>query len=169
MPPVFLDINANFVRDPRQPLAPKIEEYIVRNLNVKRSIFDEPTRKRGPPEPTDGLDAAKRQKIGAQLPAPPQPKPKFQVPPLKPGRHTIAELFTVTPEEGLKVFDVGQLPEDLVVKIGITILQRLDADTLNQAIEASFTHFSNHALHADNLTGCAPKISVIDYCRARND
>lgn len=133
-------------KDPRQPLAPKIEEYIVRNLNIKRSIFDEPTRKRGPPEPTDGLDAAKRQKIGAQVPAPP-PKPKFQVPPLKPGRHTIAELFTVTPDEGLKAFDIAILPEDLVAKIGITILQRLDADTLNQAIEVSLYFLLLSNLH----------------------
>lgn len=100
----------------------------------KTDIFDEPSRKRGPPEPTDGLDLAKRQKLGAQV----KPvAPKFNVPPLTPGPHTIAELFTVTNDDALKAFDVGQLGEDLVVKIGIIMLQRLDADTLNQAIEVS--------------------------------
>lgn len=119
-------------KDLRHPLAPRIEEYIVRNMRTKSDIFDEPSRKRGPPEPTDGLDAVKRQKIGAQVPT---PAPKFHVPPLKPGPHTIAELFTVTTDEALKAFDVAMLSEDLVVKIGITILQRLDADMLNQAVD----------------------------------
>jgi hypothetical protein len=58
---------------------------------------------------------------------------------LTPGSHTIAELFTITTDEALKAFDVAQLSEDLVVKIGITILQRLDAETLNRAIEVSAT------------------------------
>lgn len=107
-------------------------------MRTKSDIFDEPSRKRGPPEPTDGLDAVKRQKIGAQVPT---PAPKFHVPPLKPGPHTIAELFTVTTDEALKAFDVAMLSEDLVVKIGITILQRLDADMLNQAVDVSTRDF----------------------------
>jgi symplekin len=101
-------------------------------MRSRNEIFDEASRKRGPPEPTDGLDAAKRQKLGAHVA---NAAPKFHVPPLKPGSHTVAELFTVTADEGLKAFDVSQLTEDLVVKIGITILQKLDADTLNQAVE----------------------------------
>lgn len=54
---------------------------------------------------------------------------------MTPGPHSIAELFTVTGDEALKAFDVSMLSENLVVKIGITILQRIDADTLNQAID----------------------------------
>jgi len=83
--------GTNKLRDLRHPLAPRIEEYIVRNMRIKSNIFDEPSRKRGLAEPTDGLDAAKRQKIGAQVPV---VVPKFHVPPLKPGPHTIAELYT---------------------------------------------------------------------------
>jgi symplekin len=101
-------------------------------MRSRSEIFDETSRKRGPPEPTDGLDVAKRQKLGVQVA---NEAPKFHVPPLTSGPHTIAELFTVTSDEALKAFDVAMLSEDLVVKIGITILQRIDADTLNQAIE----------------------------------
>jgi symplekin len=101
-------------------------------MRSRADIFEEASRKRGPPEPTDGLDPTKRQKMGAQVA---NATPKFYVPPLSPGPHTIAELFTVTSDEALKAFDVAQLSEDLVVKIGITILQRIEADTLNQAIE----------------------------------
>lgn len=101
-------------------------------MRSRSDIFDEASRKRGHPESADGLDPAKRRKLAAQAA---NATPKFYVPPLAAGTHTIAELFTVTGDEALKAFDVAQLSEDLVVKIGITILQRIDADTLNQAVE----------------------------------
>lgn len=107
-------------------------------MRSRSDIFDEANRKRGHPEATDGLDPAKRQKLGVQAA---NSTPKFYVPPLKAGLHTIAELFTVTGDEALKAFDVAQLSEDLVVKIGITILQRIDAETLNQAIEVCSLDF----------------------------
>ncbi|TVY89753.1 mRNA cleavage and polyadenylation specificity factor complex subunit [Lachnellula willkommii] len=119
-------------RDPQNPLAGRIQQYVERMMRSRNEIFDEASRKRGPPEPTDGLDAAKRQKLAAQIPS---VTPRFHVPPLKPGPCTVAELFTVTTDEGLKAFDVSVLTQDLVVRIGITILQKLDADTLNQAVE----------------------------------
>lgn len=108
-------------------------------MRSKADIFDDSTRKRGPPEPTDGLDAAKRQKLGAPVP---KLAPRFYVPPLTPGPHTIAELFTVTTDEALKTFDVSQLSEDLVLKIGVTIMQKIDADMLNQAVEVCITFSS---------------------------
>ncbi|PQE24681.1 hypothetical protein CJF32_00006963 [Rutstroemia sp. NJR-2017a WRK4] len=119
-------------RDPQNPLAGRIQQYVERMMRSKTEIFDEATRKRGPPEPTDGLDLAKRQKLGAQV-IPPAPT-RFHVPPLAPGSHTIADLFTVTTDEALKGFDVALLSEDLVVKIAITILQRLNPDTIEQAV-----------------------------------
>ncbi|TVY68802.1 mRNA cleavage and polyadenylation specificity factor complex subunit pta1 [Lachnellula suecica] len=127
----LLLMNVN-KRDPQNPLAGRIQQYVQRMMQSRSEIFDEASRKRGPPEPTDGLDAAKRQKLGAQVSA---PTPRFHVPPLQPGAHTIAELFTVTTDEGLKAFDVSQLTADLVVKISVTILQKIDADTLNQAVD----------------------------------
>lgn len=133
-PPQLFYVMTNQLSDPNHPLVPRMKEYVERNMRTKSDIFDEVSRKRGPPEPTDGLDASKRQKLGAQIAPSP---PKFHVPPLTPGPHSIAELFTVTPDEALKAFDVALLSEELVVKIGITILRRLDADTLNQAVEVS--------------------------------
>jgi symplekin len=117
--------------DPQNPLAGRIQQYVEKLMRSRHEIFDEATRKRGPPEPTDGLDAAKRQKLAPM----PVPVPKFNVPPLTPGPHTIAELFTISAEKGLESFDVSVLPEHIVVQIGITILQKLNADTLNQAVE----------------------------------
>lgn len=119
-------------RDPHNPLAGRIQQYVERMMRSRTEIFEEANRKRGPPEPIDGLDSSKRQKLGAQVSV---PAPKFHVPSLTPGVHTIAELFTVTTDEGLKTFDASQLSEDLIVKIGIIILQKIDTETLNQAVE----------------------------------
>ena len=102
-------------------------------MRSRTEIFDESSRKRGPSEPTDGLDPAKRQKLGAQINNSTQNP--LHVSPLTPGPHTVAELFTITTDEALRAFDVAMLSEDLVVKIGITILQRINTDTLNQAVE----------------------------------
>jgi len=118
--------------DPNNPLAPRIQQYVERMARSRTEIFEEASRKRGPPEPTDGLDAAKRQKLDA-----PVSKQKLYIPPFAPGPHTIAELFTITTDAALQTFDVSQLSEDLAVKIVVTILQRIDVDTLNQAIAVS--------------------------------
>ncbi|KAH8593630.1 hypothetical protein B0O99DRAFT_626710 [Bisporella sp. PMI_857] len=120
-------------RDPHNPLTPRIQQHIEKMARSRTEIFEEASRKRGPPEPTNGLDTTKRQKLGVQVAK--QPAARLYIPPLTPGPHTIAELFTITTDAALKGFDVSQLPEDLVVKIGVTILQKLDADTLSQAIE----------------------------------
>lgn len=117
--------------DQQNPLAGRIQKYVEQMMRSKSDIFDEASRKRGPPEPTDGMDAAKRQKLGAQVTA----AARFHVPPLKPGPHTIAELYTVTTDEALKTFDVSMLSEDLVLKITVEILKRIDGDTLKQAVE----------------------------------
>lgn len=104
-------------------------------MRSRTEIFDEATKKRGHPELVDGMDPAKRQKLGGQ--AINAPAPRLYVPPLSPGPHTIGQLFTITTDDALKTFDVAQLSEDLVVQIGVTILQRLDSDLLNQAVEVS--------------------------------
>lgn len=98
-------------------------------------IFEEASRKRGPPEPKDGLDAAKRQRIEVQA----AKQVKLHVPLLTPGPHSTAELFTIGNDAGLQSFDVSQLSADLAIKISVAILQKTNADILNQAIEVSNT------------------------------
>lgn len=130
------DESADPNSDPHGPLAPKIQSYVERLIRSRTEIFDESTRKRGPPEPTDGLDPAKRQKLGAAAP-PVAPAPKVIIPPFAPGPHTTAELYTITNDKGLQGFDVSQLPEDLVLKIVVTIMSKVDGDLLKQACTVS--------------------------------
>lgn len=96
-------------------------------------VDEEASRKRGlPAEPTDGLDNAKRARLDAETP------PLMKIPPLPPGRLSYAQLYTLTEDAGLSSFDVKQLPPDLVVKIAIPILARIDQSSLNQAIDVGY-------------------------------
>ena len=94
-------------------------------------MFDETSRKRSLPiEPTDGLDNAKRVRLGAEIPSKPQP------PPLPPGPTSIAQLFTLSTDADLTRFDVTQLPIDLVVRITLPVLHGIQQPHLEGAINA---------------------------------
>lgn len=111
-------------------------------MRARAEILDaEPTKKRGPPEPTDGLDPVKRQKLGALAsPVAPAPeKPKLIVPPLGPGPHSVADLYTITEDKGLQGFDAGMIPQETVVKIVVAILSKIDGELLKQASAVSST------------------------------
>ena len=114
-------------------MALRIQQYVERLIRSRTEIFDEAHRKRGPPELVDGNDSAKRQKVGASVAA---PITNLVIPPLTPGPHTIAELFTITQDKGL-IFDVSQIPEDLVASIGVALMSQLDEGLLKQAIKVS--------------------------------
>ncbi|KAF9633714.1 Armadillo-like helical protein [Lasiodiplodia theobromae] len=107
---------------------------VVKKLHHTRlEIFDETNRKRPAPiEPTDGLDPAKRQRLGADLQAPTPPG----IPPLGPGPVSYAQLYTLTQDEGSKNFDVQAIPIDLLVRILVPILSSLDKSQLDNAINA---------------------------------
>lgn len=113
-------------------MALRIHQHVERLMRSRTEIFEEATRKRGPPEPVGVMDSAKRQRLSAD--AIPIPSNQLYIPPLTQGPHTVSELFTLSTDEGLKKFDVASLDEDLVIKIAVTILSTVDANTFNQAI-----------------------------------
>ncbi|KAI9728264.1 MAG: hypothetical protein M1834_007757 [Cirrosporium novae-zelandiae] len=123
-------INAN-KRNPTGPLAGRIQQYIERLMQSRIELFDESSRKRGPPiEPIDGVDNAKRARLGAQS------SDGSDFPPLPPGPTSFAQLFTLTTDPGFTSFDVQQLPIDLVARIALPVLQSIDQRQLNRAVEA---------------------------------
>ncbi|OBT65604.1 hypothetical protein VE03_05534 [Pseudogymnoascus sp. 23342-1-I1] len=125
-------------RDPQGPMALRIQQYVERLIRSRTEIFDEAHRKRGPPELVDGPDSAKRQKVGAVAP----PITNLVIPPFTPGPHTIAELFTITQDKGL-IFDVSQIPENLVASIGVALMSQLDEGLLKQAIKGVRDRFES--------------------------
>ncbi|PGH09617.1 hypothetical protein AJ79_05673 [Helicocarpus griseus UAMH5409] len=118
-------------RNPNHPLAGRMQQYLERLSQSRNDIFDEASKKRAlPAEPTDVVDSAKRARLGVDTP------PQLKIPPLPPGPNSFAQLFTLTEDAGLTTFDVKQLPADLIVKITVPVLSRVDPEALDQAIGA---------------------------------
>ena len=96
-------------------------------------IFDEANRKRAFPEQqVENMDPAKRQKV-ADTTA--MPVTSVVIPPFAPGPLTIAGLFTATQDEAIKSFDVAPLAPDLVAKLVVAIMPKLDDNVFDLTIE----------------------------------
>lgn len=107
-----------------------MQQYIDRLMQSRLEITGDASRKRGlPVEPTDGLDNAKRARLDAQMP------PLLKIPPLPPGPINYQQLYSITEDAGLSSFDVKQLPIDLLVKIVVPLLARVDQSAMTQAID----------------------------------
>ncbi|KAF3407488.1 mRNA cleavage and polyadenylation specificity factor complex subunit pta1 [Talaromyces pinophilus] len=117
-------------RNPNHPLAGKMQQHMERLAQNCIEAFDASSRKRAlPDEPTDGLDNAKRARLGAET------APLLKIPPLPEGPISYSQLYTLTEDIGLSSFDVKQLPPDLIVKIAVAVLGRVDPNALAQATE----------------------------------
>lgn len=117
-------------RQQNHPLGGRIDQYLQRLHQSRVELFDEGNRKRGPPaEPTDGLDQSKRQKLGAEVEGAQQ-----WPPPLPSGPVSVAQLFTLTNDQGSRNFDVKAIPPDLVVRILVPLLHTIDSNRMNTNI-----------------------------------
>ncbi|KAL6720739.1 hypothetical protein ACLMJK_002664 [Lecanora helva] len=118
-------------RNENAPMASRIKVYVDRLIQTRMEVFDESgSRKRGiPSEPTDGLDNAKRRRLDADIPERPD------IAALPPGPNSLKDIFTLTTDPGLANFDVTSLPFDLLTRITLPILQRIDQQALNQALD----------------------------------
>ncbi|GAB1207785.1 hypothetical protein APSETT445_006519 [Aspergillus pseudonomiae] len=117
-------------RNPSHPLASKMQQHIERLMQSRIETADDSSKKRGlPTEPTDGLDNSKRAKLDTESP------PLIKVSPLPPGPVSYSQLYTLTEDAGLSSFDVKQLPVELLVKIVVPVLARVDQSALHQAID----------------------------------
>lgn len=126
-------------RNPNHPLAGKMQQHIDRLMQSRLDMTDDASRKRGlPAEPTDGLDNAKRARLDAQMP------PLLKVPPLPPGPASYQQLFSITDDAGLSNFDVRQLPVDLLVKILVPVLSRVDQSVMTQAVDVCHQRTFRH-------------------------
>ncbi|KAI1775021.1 hypothetical protein F4818DRAFT_58648 [Hypoxylon cercidicola] len=116
-------------RNPQNPQIPRIQQYVDRLMRSRAEIFDEGSRKRAHVEQADGLDT-KRQRTGTVS------SPQIEITPLAPGPHTLADIFTLTSNEGLKNFNVGEnVPAPLAARISVTTIARIDPLLLDRAIQ----------------------------------
>lgn len=125
-------------RNENGPLAGRIKSYLDRFAQIRLDVFEEGSRKRGhPSEPTDGLDNAKRIRLGAELPDRPKPIP------LPPGPITLKQLYTLTEDPALADFNVKSLTPDLMTRITFPVLQRITKQSLDQAINHIRSRYSS--------------------------
>ena len=87
------------------------------------------------------------------------------MPPLPPGPVSFAQLYTLTNEEGLRFFDVTALPLDLVVRITVPVLQRIDPGAFEHAINAiraRYLTYSQSQKRAPQGPHLIPTASALD-------
>lgn len=119
-------------RNPENPINGRIQQYLERIHRMRLDVFDESNRKRpAPAEPTDGLDSAKRQRLGATVPN----NATASVPALPPGPVSYRQLFTLDPNGDTAGLDVQIFrdPEQLQ-RILVPVLQSIDETKLANAI-----------------------------------
>ena len=128
--------------NPSHPLGARIQGYLDRLQQFRSEAFDDQRAQRlkraAPSEPTDGLDASKRQRLGADVLSTPTPRPVFPAQPT--GPISIAELYTLTTDDFLKSFHVEQIPIDIVNRIIVPILSSIDQDKLHDAVNVSHVY-----------------------------
>lgn len=124
---------------PNHPAGGRVQGYLDRLQQQRVEFLDPNSRKRpAPEEPTDGLDANKRQRLGAEIPN--QSPQVAAPPPLPSGPVSFAQLFTLTQEPSQKSFDVQAIPFDLVQRIVVPILGAVRQDQLDNAMNVCSQH-----------------------------
>lgn len=114
-------------RDPHNPMTPRIQQHVERTMRMVAEALDGSGKKRVlENQEADAVDA-KRQRIA---PA------EVHIPPLGPGPHTLADIFSLTDAGGLKLFDLSQVPPPLIAKLAVNTLSRIDGQLLEKAVSA---------------------------------
>ncbi|KAM3481275.1 hypothetical protein MY8738_004531 [Beauveria namnaoensis] len=113
-------------RDPHNPLVPRMQQHVERNMRMIAEAFDSSGKKRALNVPQhDGSDAKRQRITTAQI----------QIPPLGSGPHSLADLFSLVSNDGLKTFDLSLVPPAMVSKLVVTTLARLDTQLLAKAVD----------------------------------
>ncbi len=100
-------------------------------MRSRAEIFDEAGRKRALADQAAApAGDAKRQRLESGV-------AQFSIPPLGPGPHTLAAVFTLTNNLGLQGFDATHLPADLAARITARTLAALDPHVLDLAVGVS--------------------------------
>lgn len=112
---------------------PRLHQQIERLMRMKTEAFDETAKKRVLDPHQAEVSDAKRLRTATAAAAAPQPQE--DVAPLGPGPHTLGSIFTLTPSEGLRSFDVGIVPLHLAARIDVSTLVNVDGQTFDKAIQ----------------------------------
>lgn len=113
-------------RDPHNPMVPRIQQHAERMMRTMAEVLDGGNKRPLDTQQAEAMDAKRQRMMGLQQP----------IPPLGPGPHSLADVFTLIANDGLKNFDISQVPANLVAKIAVNTLARTDAQLLAKAVDA---------------------------------
>lgn len=113
-------------RDPQNPANPRIQQQIERNIRLFSEAFSDSKKRPLDAKGAESGDVT-RQRIDVST---------IQIPAFTAGSHSVADLFALIPPDGLRTFDVAQVPAPLVSKVSINALSKLDNDVFTRALEA---------------------------------
>ncbi|KAK3903771.1 hypothetical protein C8A05DRAFT_32472 [Staphylotrichum tortipilum] len=117
-------------RDPQNPMAGRIQQYVERLMRSRAEIFDDAGRKRALADHAVAASGdTKRQRMEGGV-------AQVTIPPLGPGPHTLAAVFTLTNNLGLQSFDATQVLANLAGKISVRTLAAMDPQVLDLAVSA---------------------------------
>ncbi|KAH9887862.1 hypothetical protein F4778DRAFT_797338 [Xylariomycetidae sp. FL2044] len=146
-------------RDHGNPLVGRMQQQVERLLRSRAELFD---RKRALVE-HDVNAEAKRQRTQITT-----FQPEIDVTPLKPGPHSLAEVFTFTRNEGLRNFNVADVvPPSIAAQISVTTIARLDPDLLERAINGVRDRLK--ALYESGLRPITPETAPLDVEEDEDD
>lgn len=121
-------------RDPQNASNARIHQYLERLMRSRAEVFDDAAgRKRVlADQQAAAYGDAKRQRLAAGGVAVP---PITEIAPLAPGQNSLADIFALTSSTQLRSFRASLVPLDLVAKISVSTLQRVDQKLLEKAIQ----------------------------------
>ncbi|KAI7681642.1 hypothetical protein KC319_g1464, partial [Hortaea werneckii] len=153
-------------RNPQHPLAGRLQQRTEQLRHHLNEVFIEGRegKRKEPDEPTDGLDETKRRRIDTEASngatpvqqhpyqqQPPQQQQPSQLslqlsyPPLPPGPVTVAQLFTLSQDPNAAGFHVASIPQQIVSQLVPPLLQSIDPQRFEGAINAVRSRFLNLA------------------------
>ncbi|KAL2129095.1 hypothetical protein VTI74DRAFT_8258 [Chaetomium olivicolor] len=115
-------------RDPHNPMSGRIQQYLERLMRTRAEMLDEAGRKRALPDQVAAIQGEAKRQRGEGAVA------QFTIPPLGPGPHSLASVFTLTNNLGLQGFDATQLPANLAAKISVRTLAVVDQQVIDLAV-----------------------------------
>ncbi|KAI6836573.1 hypothetical protein KC340_g1979 [Hortaea werneckii] len=153
-------------RNPQHPFAGRLQQRTEQLRHYLNEVFIEGRegKRKVPDEPTDGLDDSKRRRIDTEAAngatpvqqhpyqqQPPQQQQQSQLslqqsyPPLPPGPVTVAQLFTLSQDPNAAGFHVASIPQQIVSQLVPPLLQSIDPQRFEGAINAVRSRFLNLA------------------------
>jgi symplekin len=129
-------------RNPNHALAGRIQQQVERLRQRLTEVFSDvnPLKRGAPDEPIDGLSDEKRQRLDSEMEGGGTPQ-NVQYPTLPPGPVTVAQLFSLTPDQRASGFHVEAIPAQVASQLVPHLLTAVDQHRFDTAINVVKARF----------------------------